>query len=629
MKKVILTFVTISIFCTFLPAQLILTQKSHTGVIPSGPALELNSLSFVQQSETGSQKTPDVATSISFHLTNMQMKADGVKEVLSFGTSYRETMKWPTSEPVFQPMRAIGKSLSKWFNEEETDEGIVSVGTQHGVFAFASIKHLSNSHNPKAGEKVYYGDMVLTFNRPVSNPMLHFAGLGGLVEKDGVIRGFSVEMELMTPAASLEKTAGTDNFQVLPNYIGNSMDLLSPYCGTGAACGTARVLGKNLETLQFRVYLKRDSREAGYRKKWPLMRNIHWGDGWVMSVSFEKDLKASGEILFADNNPVKNKAEGQLLYANLIDPSNNKILAAQAISAEGSFSFSGLTGHQTYELQLSMLRGVPGMASAPAQLPEEWTQQATGSLSSLFNQSSQSYRIKVQDQDISNIQFILHPKESSVESMVIIDKQEANIDTATPAEISTEPQPVVTIAETIIEPEITPEPIIVAEKEVIISQPIAESAVSQVEVQIPEIISEVKPSPVESRPVLASWQEEKLALQEEDCFVIVGSFIMDYNVRRMEQRLVDAEYDTYVLPGPQKGSNNFTRVGYKIKCEDKDKSLASARRTFDPQSWFLQYEWTPSYGMHYQPKSLWYFNIITSGMDVDPDELKRIMSSKR
>src|SRR5690606_848497 len=99
----------------------------------------------------------------------------------------------------------------------------------------------------------------LTFNRPVSNPMLHFAGLGGLVEKDGVIRGFSVEMELMTPAASLEKTAGTDNFQVLPNYIGNSLDLLSPYCGTGAACGTARVLGKNLDTLQFRVYLKRDS----------------------------------------------------------------------------------------------------------------------------------------------------------------------------------------------------------------------------------------------------------------------------------------------------------------------------------------------------------------------------------
>lgn len=628
MKKVILTIVTISIFCTFLTGQLILTQKSHTGVIPSGPALELNSLCFVQQSETGSQKTPDVVTSVSFHLDNMQMKADGVKEVLSFGSSYRETMKWPSSEPVFQPMRAIGKSLSKWFNEEETDEGIVSVGTQHGVFAFASIKHLSNSHNPKAGEKVYYGDMVLTFNRPVSNPMLHFAGLGGLVEKDGVIRGFSVEMELMTPAASLEKTAGTDNFQVLPNYIGNSMDLLSPYCGSGAACGTARVLGKNLETLQFRVYLKRDIREAGYRKKWPLMRNIHWGDGWVMSVSFEKDLKASGEILFADNNSVKNKAEGQLLYANLIDPSNNKILAAQAISAEGSFSFSGLTGHQTYELQLSMLRGIPGMPSAPAQLPEEWTQQAAGTLSSQFNQTSQSYRIKVQDQDIINIQFLLRPGESSAESIAASEQPDNKIATETPV-ISTDQDPVTTTAEIPVQSEITPEPVISSEQEVIISQPIAISTPPKVEVQKPESLSEIEPEAIIARPVMTSWQEEKMALQEEDCFVIVGSFIMDYNVRRMEKRLVDADYDTYVLPGPQKGSNNFTRVGYKIKCEDKDKSLASARRIFDPQSWFLQYEWTPSYGMHYQPRSLWHFNIITSGMDIDPDELKSIMSSKR
>jgi hypothetical protein len=629
MKKVFLTIVAISLICIVLPAQLILTQESHTGVIPSGPALELNSLQFMHQTEAGSFKSPDVNTSVSFHLNNMQMKADGVIEVLSFGTSYRETMKWPTSEPVYQPMRSIGKSLSKWFNEAESEEGIISVGTQHGVFAFASIKHLSNSHNPKAGEKIYYGDMIVSFNRPVSNPLLHFAGLGGLVEKDGVIRGFSVEMELMTPSASLERTAGTDNFEVLPNYIGNSLDLLSPYCGTGAACGTAKVLGKNLETLLFRVYLKRDSREAGYRNKWPLMRNIHWGDGWVMSVSFEQDLNFSGEVLFADNNPVRNKAEGQLLYVNLIDPSTNITLSTQPIAANGSFNFSGLTGHQSYELQLSILRGVPGTISVPAKLPEEWTHEAAGSFASQFNPGIKSFRIKVQDQDISNIQFLLHPGESSVESIAAIEQPDAKIETESPEVITTEPAPVATIVESPVQPEIIPEPVISTEKEVIITQPMAVAEVTDTEVQKPDAVAEIAPEAPEARPVMASWQEEKMALQEEDCFVIVGSFIMDYNVKRMEQRLVDADHETYVLPGPQKGTNNFTRVGYKIKCEDKDKSLASARRTFDPQSWFLQYEWTPSYGIHYQPKSLWHFNIITSGMDIDPNELKSIMSSKR
>lgn len=627
MKKVILTIAAFTIICSFLPAQLILTHESHTGVIPSGPALELNTLQFMQKTETGTFKTPDVATFVSFHLTNMQMKADGVKEVLSFGTSYRETMKWPTSEPVFQPMRAIGKSLSKWFNEAETDEGIVSVGTQHGVFAFASIKHLSNSHNPKAEEKIYYGDIILTFNRPVSNPLLHFAGLGGLVEKDGVIRGFSVEMELMTPSASLEKSAGTDNFEVLPNYIGNSSNLLSPYCGTGAACGTAKVIGKNITTLQFKVYLKRDSREAGYRKKWPLMRNMHWGDGWVMSVSFERDLHISGDILIAGNYPFRNKAEGQLLYANLIEPGTSKILATQAISADGSFHFSGLTGHQSYELQLSMLRGIPGRPSTPAQLPESWLQQAYGPFQSAFNSSTLSYLIKMEDQDIHQIQFKLDHQKSdntgitAIEPIKKIDDALNTPDIPTALKSNPEPDTVTSEDPSMQTGSLTSE---MNSNPETLSSDLNTTIPQAVESPSTPLISDQNP-----RPILASWQEEMMSLREEDCFVIVGSFIKNYNVKRMEQRLIDGDYDTYVLPGPKRGSNTFTRVGFKIKCEDKDKSLASARRTFDPQSWFLQYEWTPSYGMHYQSKGLWYFNIITSGMDVDPDELKRIMSSKR
>lgn len=627
MKKVILTIAAFSILFSLLPAQLILTHESHSGVIPSGPALELNNLQFMQKIENGTFKTPDVATSVSFHLTNMQMKADGVKEVLSFGTSYRETMKWPSSEPVYQPMRSIGKSLSKWFNEAETDDGIVSVGTHHGVFAFASIKHLSNSHNPKAGEKIYYGDIVLTFNRPVSNPLLHFAGLGGLVEKDGVIRGFSVEMELMTPSASLEKSAGTSNFDVMPNYIGNNSNLLSPYCGTGAACGTARVLGKNIETLQFKVYLKRDSRDAGYGKKWPLMRNMHWGDGWVMSVSFEQDLHISGDILIAGNNLSKNKVEGQLLYANLVEPGSGMVLATQAISADGSFNFSGMTAHQSYELQLSMLRGIPGKPYTPAQLPESWLQQAHGPFQSTFNSSTLSYLIKMGDQDIHQIQFRLDHQKSDNTHIAAIEPLEKTVDALNthdiPTGLKSNSEPATTISE---DPALQTGTLASEMK----SNPETVSAglnntIPQA-VDTPPTLLISDPNP---KPILASWQEDMMSLREEDCFVIVGSFIKDYNVKRMEQRLVDSNYDTYVLPGPQRGSYTFTRVGYKIKCEDKDKSLASARRIFDPQSWFLQYEWTPSYGLHFQPKSLWYFNIITSGMDVDPDELKRIMSSKR
>jgi Secretion system C-terminal sorting domain len=119
-----------------------------------------------------------------------------------------------------------------------------------------------------AATRYYYGDVIITFSRYVSNPVIHIAGLGGsyrYIPASGgpeVFSYFSTELQAQT-AFSLTLLSGNPNFTISGNNILNSAaqpngasEHTSPAPDLyGAATGSFRVNG-TFRTLVLKVYLR-------------------------------------------------------------------------------------------------------------------------------------------------------------------------------------------------------------------------------------------------------------------------------------------------------------------------------------------------------------------------------------
>lgn len=159
-------------------------------------------------------------------------------------------------------------------------------------------------------DRYYYGDLVINFNRYISNPILHIAGLGGSyryfpvgagnINNPALWRSAYFSTELQVVGFNLSKVSGNDNLNVpagtgsilnsatTPN--GGSVDpttndIFNDY---GAASGSVRIIG-TVKTVTIQVYLRgSNSSQFG----WSALAsasgetvNPVTGDIWSISVS--------------------------------------------------------------------------------------------------------------------------------------------------------------------------------------------------------------------------------------------------------------------------------------------------------------------------------------------------------
>lgn len=159
--------------------------------------------------------------------------------------------------------------------------------------------------------RYYYGDLVITFSRFVTNPVIHVAGLGGSYRYFPVSGTnindpaqwqstfFSTELQV-TPGFSLTRMSGNQFFTVSGSNITNSATTPNGasvntvgglFQDLGAASGSFRVNG-TLKTLVLKVYL-RGSNASQF--PWSTVqanvnggnRNPFTGDIWWVSASTE------------------------------------------------------------------------------------------------------------------------------------------------------------------------------------------------------------------------------------------------------------------------------------------------------------------------------------------------------
>jgi len=286
------------------------------------------------------------------------------------------------------------------------------------VEVFTTAQALYNNPAYPVGSRVYFGDLVLTFNQPVKNPVIHIAGLGGSYRylpfgapnapANYVSTFFSSELELSTPGLTSTLMSSNQFMTLSGNNILNNNDI-NPNGGSindptefinnlGAATGSVRVNG-TVQQLVYRVYLQGGT---GSQFAWSAPgttvlgpgapRDPFTGDIWYVAASFDRPSLQiiTGNVFndadgLTDGNvsttltsvgPVANPKTnaGGLVYANLLNSSGN-VVASQLVAANGTFLFDNVpVGTYTVQLTTNSSAGTYAAPVAPPAtlLPAGW-----------------------------------------------------------------------------------------------------------------------------------------------------------------------------------------------------------------------------------------------------------------
>lgn len=283
-------------------------------------------------------------------------------------------------------------------------------GVNSGVELFTAAQVLFDKDSAKAG-RYFFGEVVLTFNRPVLNPVIHLAGLGGSyrylpvgqinIPANYKSTYFSTELELQTIGVTSTKLSGNQYLNLVGNNILNSAD--KPNGGSifvptdvfdnfGAATGSIKITGE-VKQLVYKIYL-RGSKASDINFSTlgsnvscagglPCSHNPFSGDQWYISASLDKPTQQISGNVFIDrdgltdndinkslgvNNPKTNI--GGALFANLLSLAGN-VIATTPITSEGVYLFDNVAP-SIYSVQLTTIPGTVGQLAPATLLPPTW-----------------------------------------------------------------------------------------------------------------------------------------------------------------------------------------------------------------------------------------------------------------
>ena len=177
-----------------------------------------------------------------------------------------------TARKIFtaHPQGPVGKGVNLFMNA--------------GLQVFLSAKPLLAANAPKTDtSRYYYGKLRLQFNKPVTNPVISFIGLGATTNFSDKHLGFATELELQTPSLALTKLSGNEEMQIdmTKTKILHSKTPITGNCDNGAACGSVLIKGSQISTLVFNVYLRPD----GGPGAWGTEKVSNSGDMWHITLS--------------------------------------------------------------------------------------------------------------------------------------------------------------------------------------------------------------------------------------------------------------------------------------------------------------------------------------------------------
>lgn len=126
----------------------------------------------------------------------------------------------------------------------------------------AGFSSSSGSLNLSRTARIRVGQIKIEFNRPVNNPILQAAGMGGTNGNFGSSAEFTL-VSSNTPVV-LSRIAGSKELSVIGNDITNNASTKGANSNSGGASGSIYIKGKGIQTLVFDVYIKGDGGSDGW-----------------------------------------------------------------------------------------------------------------------------------------------------------------------------------------------------------------------------------------------------------------------------------------------------------------------------------------------------------------------------
>lgn len=276
-----------------------------------------------------------------------------------------------------------------------------------GISVFTTVEPLWDANLPKDG-RYYYGDLVLTFSRPVTNPVVHIGGMGGSYNYQPISGGsrlisyFSTELELQNTGVTSTFMSGNEYFTISGNNIlnsaprpnGGSYDDGSTQGGFstyGAATGSVRING-TVTQLVYKVYVRGSiNSDFNFSQNMSAIsgatRDPLNGDLFFVGVSLNKpNQQISGRVFddkdaLLDNNinqsagvPNLPTNAGGLIFANLLN-AGGQAVASVPVSGDGTYLFDNVpVGTYTVQLTNTASGGTYATPAAPpaTALPTNW-----------------------------------------------------------------------------------------------------------------------------------------------------------------------------------------------------------------------------------------------------------------
>jgi Ig-like domain CHU_C associated len=267
----------------------------------NGPTTAAQTITFQNNTDNPTANTfaaysPALTATYSF--TNQVFSSPNAG--LTFGGGGTTTSNTLTSTAIFPTMNSISGPSNSNFSSvynNASNTGI-DIAVNRGVYILTSSKPLFAT-NVATNTRTQMGELTVTFNTPVTNPLLHIVGLGGTYSSTTIL-GLTTELELQTPGVTLTKISGSSELVISGGTkILNGDATPAAATGAGAATGTIQVNGSGITSLKFLIFLEGD----GGFSTWGAT-NTNVGDAWIMAYSLPNQVPAAPINISASSSSI-------------------------------------------------------------------------------------------------------------------------------------------------------------------------------------------------------------------------------------------------------------------------------------------------------------------------------------
>ena len=162
----------------------------------------------------------------------------------------------PTDSNFAATLQNAPSSCNNGANCSSGTTGGITTTANYGLAIFAPTRSLRLNNLSTSGRHKI-GTITVTFNRPVTNPILQVAGLGGTGGGTGLSSEFNlVANSSLNNSVAMSRLAGSRELSVTSNQITNNATTLGPITGSGGASGSIYLQGRRITSLTFDVYIR-------------------------------------------------------------------------------------------------------------------------------------------------------------------------------------------------------------------------------------------------------------------------------------------------------------------------------------------------------------------------------------